>query len=340
MALGGLMDFGRNPKPFFINVLDMFFTQLPNMAVFYSCLAIYHKLLSPFRVVLFSFLIISAYGLAIMLWLLNRYVVSALIHANEIGSSKAPIDIFRFCMEVLWLFVIYAFFAFGYYYLNKSIQHEKKLRLIEKEKHHAEYAFLSAQINPHFLNNTLNFFYAKSLPVSAELANGIMTLSEIMRYSLKIDQDGQTTLLDRDIEHIKNVIDINQLRFNHELQINFKVEGNTTNFCVIPLVLITIVENALKYRDCSNALNPVKIHLNVNAERNFLYLKTHNSKKEIPKEPSSGIGMENRRKRLGHYYGERFTLSVLETETDYSIELHHPIYKKKKGNYQNSSRHN
>lgn len=331
MALGGLMDFARNPKHFSFNILDMFFTQLPNMAVFYLCLVIFYKLFSPFRIALFSFLILCSYGMAILLWLLNTYIISALIHANEIGSSKAPIDIFRFCIEVLWLFIIYAFFAFGYYYLNKSIQHQKQLRLIEKEKHHAEYAFLRAQINPHFLNNTLNFFYAKSLPLSTELANGIMTLSEIMRYSLEIDQDDQTTLLDREIEHIKNLIDINQLRFNHELQIDFRVDGDTCHVNIIPLVLITIVENALKHGDCSDELNPVKIYLEISPDQHYLYLKTHNMKKEIPKEPSSGIGMENIRRRLGHQYGTCFTLSILETETDYTIELNHPIIERSTG---------
>ncbi len=76
--------------------------------------------------------------------------------------------------------------------------------------------FLKAQINPHFLHNTLNFLYAKSLPYSSELSEGILTLSEIMRYSLEKEEDrGGKVLLTKEIEHVNNVIKIQQLRFDH-----------------------------------------------------------------------------------------------------------------------------
>jgi two-component system, LytTR family, sensor kinase len=330
MTLGGLMDFARNPKYFSINVLDMFFTQLPNMVVFYACLAIYNEFVKPLKVFFLVISILCIYGLSLSLWLLNTHIISALVHANKIRSSKIPFNWIRFCIEVLWLFVIYAFFAFGYYYLRKSVRHEKRLRIIEKEKHHAEYAFLRAQINPHFLNNTLNFFYSKSLPLSSELADGIMTLSEIMHYSLKQDREDETTLIEEEIAHIRNVININQLRFNHELQVNFEVHGRTTNARIIPLILITIVENVLKHGNCTNESNPAKIILNISEEEGYVQLRTYNTKKKGPKELSSGIGMKNIRKRLSHHYGKDYHLSIQETETDYTLEmiLYHTYHNK------------
>jgi LytS/YehU family sensor histidine kinase len=227
----------------------------------------------------------------------------------------------RFTIPVLWLYIKYSFFAFGYYYANESIKYQKQLRIIEKEKHHAEYAFLRAQINPHFLNNTLNFLYAKSLPLSAELADGIMTLSEIMHYSLKQDREDQTTLIEEEIVHIRNVININQLRFNHQLQIDFEVQGCTGNVRIIPLILITIVENILKHGNCNDELNPAKIRLDINEENDNICMKTYNKKKKGPKELSGGIGMKNIRKRLSHHYEKDYLLSIHETETDYSLEM-------------------
>lgn len=321
MTLGGFMDFARNPKHFSVNVLDMFFTQLPNMVVFYSCLTIYNKFLQPLKIAFFIISILCAYGLSLSLWLLNTHIISALVHANKIRPVNVPFNWTRFCIEVLWLFVIYAFFAFGYYYLRRSVRHEQRLRVIEKEKHHAEYAFLRAQINPHFLNNTLNFFFAKSLPLSAELANGIMTLSEIMHYSLKQDREDQTTLIDEEVAHIRNVININQLRFNHELQIRFEVHGPTANVRIIPLILITIVENVLKHGNCSDESNPATIILDINKEKGSVHLTTNNTKKKGHKELSSGIGMENIGRRLSHHYGRDYLLSIHETETDYSLEM-------------------
>lgn len=321
MALGGLMDFGRNPKHFSVNVLDMFFTQLPNMVVFYSCIAIYNKFIHPLRPLLLTGSLLCIYGLSLFMWFLNTHIVSAMIQANKATTSHSPYYSMRFCIEVLWLFIIYAFFAFGYYYFNKSIQHQKQIRMIESEKHHAEYAFLRAQINPHFLNNTLNFFYARSLPLSGELADGIMTLSEIMHYSLKVDHDDARRPIAEEITHIQNVININQLRFDHQLQIHFLVSGLTENIRIIPLVLITVVENILKHGNCTDTLHPVTITLNIDHKEGRVHLKTYNRKKSGPKELSSGIGIQNIAKRLNHFYGKNHRLSINETEIDYSLEL-------------------
>ncbi|HEY4208889.1 MAG TPA: histidine kinase, partial [Puia sp.] len=79
---------------------------------------------------------------------------------------------------------------------------EQRTTRLEKEKMQADYLFLKAQINPHFLHNTLNFLYARSLPYSSELSEGILTLSEIMRYSLDKEEDAEgKVLLTREIEH-------------------------------------------------------------------------------------------------------------------------------------------
>ncbi|MFC3560537.1 sensor histidine kinase [Pedobacter jamesrossensis] len=191
---------------------------------------------------------------------------------------------------------------------------------MEKEKYEAEYAFLRSQINPHFLNNTLNFLYAKSIPLSDELSEGIMVLSEIMKYSLEIDKDDKTTLISSEIEHIKNVIKINQLRFNNKLQINFVVNGPTDSVRIIPLILITIVENILKHGICTDAAHPATVVLNI-GEGGSICLRTFNKKKKGPKEFSSGIGMDNIKKRLSHFYEKSFSIDILDTEADYTIEL-------------------
>jgi LytS/YehU family sensor histidine kinase len=258
-------------------------------------------------------------------WYITGYHIRPLIRAN--GSPPPPFNFWQYGNIVLWVFIKYSLLGIGYYFATRSYKHERKLRLIEKEKHEAEYAFLRAQINPHFLNNTLNFFFAKSLPLSEELANGIMTLSEIMRYSLEMDKDDRMTLIDEEIEHIKNVIKINQLRFNNKLQIDFNVSGKTDNVRLIPLILITVVENILKHGDCTDKLHPVKIALSINEIDHHIHLSTWNKKKNGPKELSSGIGMENIKKRLANHYKKGFSLIINETGVDYSLELTLPYNK-------------
>src|SRR4029079_9962050 len=135
---------------------------------------------------------------------------------------------------------------------RKKILEEQNLQL-QIEKSSANLNFLKAQINPHCLHNTLNCLYAKSLPYSAELSEGILTLSDIMRYALSESnaRDGRAPLKD-EIEHVWNVIKINQLRFSNTLNVEFTVNGQTDGLTIISFVLITIVENAFKHGDLKN----------------------------------------------------------------------------------------
>ena len=202
---------------------------------------------------------------------------------------------------------------------QRKILEAQKLQL-EVEKSEANLNFLKAQINPHFLHNTLNFLYAKSIPYSPELSEGILTLSDIMRYALSEGnaRDGKAPLKD-EIEHVRNVIKINQLRFSNNLNVNFEVTGVVTGAMIIPFVLITLVENAFKHGDLQKQEYPIDIKLNIN--RNKLSFYCRNKKKSGPKELSTGIGLENIKKRLDLAYGDKYKFNVKDEAEFYTTEL-------------------
>ncbi len=202
---------------------------------------------------------------------------------------------------------------------QQKILEEQKMQL-EIEKSQANFNFLKAQINPHFLHNTLNFLYAKSLPYSPELSEGILTLSDIMRYALSEGnaRDGKAPLSD-EIEHVRNVIKINQLRFSNKLNVEFTVEGVINGAEIIPFVLITLVENAFKHGDLKTSDHPIVIRIEVKDGQLYFYCR--NKKKTGPKELSTGIGLDNIRKRLELAYGDRFVFHVLDEEIFYTTEL-------------------
>ncbi len=202
---------------------------------------------------------------------------------------------------------------------QRKILEEQKMQL-EVEKSQANFNFLKAQINPHFLHNTLNFLYAKSLPYSAELSEGILTLSDIMRYALSEGnaKDGKAPLKD-EIEHVRNVIKINQLRFSNNLNVKFNVEGVVNGATIIPFVLITLVENAFKHGDLKISEYPIEINLLV--KNDTLYFFCRNKKKQGPKELSTGIGLDNIKKRLDLAYGQHYQLKVQDEADFYTTEL-------------------
>jgi two-component system LytT family sensor kinase len=230
-----------------------------------------------------------------------------------IGHTFATI--FYICLPLLFSYLIYLRDERK----QRKILEEQKMQL-EYEKSQANFNFLKAQINPHFLHNTLNFLYAKALPLSDELSEGILTLSDIMRYALSQGhtRDGKAPLKD-EIEHVRNVIKINQLRYNNKLNVEFDVEGAVNGAQIIPFALITIVENAFKHGDFKSVEHPIRILLKIGKEG--IFFSCSNRKKTGPKELGNGIGLENIRKRLELAYGEAFRFEVKEDAEIYTTEI-------------------
>ena len=195
---------------------------------------------------------------------------------------------------------------------NQQMEDEKKEKELKTVQ--LQNAFLRSQINPHFLYNTLNFFYARSLSHSDELAEGILTLSEIMRYSLQPaeEQSRDEVPLNNEINHIRNIIKLNKLRYKDNLFILFEVNGKTDGIAVVPLTLITIVENVFKHGEINNPAYPATVRITASGESLVLYC--HNKKKGGMKEPGTGIGLENTRQRLQQVYNNSFSLTTKEDD--------------------------
>ena len=235
-----------------------------------------------------------------------------------------PLSVWGAMMSSLVPVLIISFLAAYAAYVRESLKEKRILEAqklqLEAQISQANFNFLKAQINPHFLHNTLNFLYARSLPYSPELSEGILILSDIMRYALNqgYQKDGKAPLKD-EVEHVENVIRISQLRFNNELNVSFIVTGEMEGYLIVPFVLITIVENAFKHGDIKNEEHPIDIRLEVKNGRLKFYC--HNKKKPRLRGVTTGIGIDNITKRLELAYGKRFSLSIRDEAGFYSTEL-------------------
>ena len=217
-------------------------------------------------------------------------------------------------------------FALALYYGEKLILQQQAQRAIEKENFKLEQSIINTQlnnlknqINPNFLFRKLDYFYQESLPHSASLSKGISLLSDMMHYAIDDDDEEGKVPLEKEITHIRNFIEINQLRFDGRLQVVFEVLGEVGSLKIMPLILITFVENAFKYGELMDAQNPLKIQLKL--EENQLFFSTYNRTRRGPKEQSEGIGMANTQKRLALGYPDQHRL-VIKNEPDfYEVEL-------------------
>ncbi|WP_435356697.1 sensor histidine kinase [Emticicia sp. SJ17W-69] len=190
----------------------------------------------------------------------------------------------------------------------------------EREKTNAELAYLKAQINPHFLFNTLNSIYSLAIQKSDETPTAVVKLSGMMRYVLS-ESSNDFVPLEREITYIQNYIDLQKIRFEDAISLDFVVNGDMKGKKIAPLMLIPFIENAFKHGVNAEEESVIKIHI-ATAE-NELYLSVFNKKVtvHISEENKSGLGVENTKNRLEHLYPEKHKLAIYDTKDEYLVEL-------------------
>lgn len=298
--------------------------------IFYSLIYILHFFFTERK-------LISIVGVMIifLISIFLNYVGSKLFIELGLGNIAEKTFERVVIIGALQFFIPLFVFALAYVFGTSVVKKQKQINSLQKKNIHTERqnknreiqnillqnAFLRAQINPHFLYNTLNFFYAQSLKYSGDLAEGILTLSEIMRYSLKqpLGTGHEKVLLSHEIDHIKNIIKINRLRYKNNIFLNFNVEGNTKGIYIVPFVLITITENVFKHGEINNPNFTATIRIKVDESGINLYC--HNKKKGGIKEPGTGIGLENTRQRLAYEYGNNFSLRSKDGDAFFTTEM-------------------
>ena len=153
--------------------------------------------------------------------------------------------------------------------------------------------------------------------MSDELAESILQLSDIMRYSM---QDGINRVrLDEEVDYVRRYIDLNRARNPDELFIDFTVEGPIDQKEIPPFLLIGLVENAFKHGKLNEADYP--LHLHIQATDTSIRLFASNKKNHKKNVESNRIGLANLHRRLELTYPQRFTFDVRQTDDDFSCEL-------------------
>ncbi|MFA6059245.1 MAG: sensor histidine kinase [Taibaiella sp.] len=269
---------------------------------------------------------LSRFAVVLSVFLGIRHLIRLLIISGYFGDRNVSLPIDQwFVSSILWI-GNYILFASGYFYFQSSIQKQKDLlkateekAIKEKEAAELENKALRAQINPHFLFNTLGYFYNEVSDLHPRVGDGIAALSDIMRSAIrKPDKDGLIPL-DEEINNIEQLISIYELRYNSSVYISFMQEGNSYGVRILPHILNTLVENGFKHGELHNAERPLTITLNI-SEGN-IFFRINNKKRTGPKELSHGIGMTYIRTHLDSVYEGRYTLTIDDAESFYTASL-------------------
>lgn len=205
--------------------------------------------------------------------------------------------------------------------LEKTVL-EKSMKMIKLERDNLalELDFLKSQISPHFLFNTLNSVYRMSETNDPQTSETVLRLSNLMRYILYQGKN-EKILLSKEIEFIKDYISLGKLRYGEKVPLGFNIEVVDEPYKIVPLILISFVENAFKHGpDRSRNDAWIDISLSVINEKLLLVVKNsvnHSATKSV----NGGLGLENAKRRLELHYSKRHKLSIKENENTYSVEL-------------------
>jgi len=229
-------------------------------------------------------------------------------------------------MRSLGNYAAAAIFASGFFIVISSLikfavdwfGNERIQRNLESEKKDMELQFLKSQLNPHFLFNSLNNIYSLAYQKSDKTADAILKLSEIMRYMIYESNDSWVEL-SKEIEYVKSFIELQKLRFKDGAAVEFTLNGEIDGQHIVPLILISFVENAFKHGVANDHNDPIKI--NIIANQKILHFSITNKKNTHNKDEMGGVGLNNVERRLQLLYPDRYKLNIVNSATHYTSEL-------------------
>ncbi|MEM8562217.1 MAG: histidine kinase [Pseudomonadota bacterium] len=208
------------------------------------------------------------------------------------------------------------YFGIKFYMMMQEEQHHR-LKATAMA-HEAQLKMLRYQLNPHFLFNTLNAISTLILDKETQLANSMVTrLSRFLRYSLDNDPMLKVTVAD-EIEALKLYLDIEKVRFDNRLQLNFDIDPEASGALMPSLLLQPLVENCIKYA-VSQSINGGSISVNASAYDNKLLLSVADDGPGLEIRPGglpkgTGVGLRNCRERLREIYGDKQIFTLSQTE--------------------------
>ncbi|MEO8172711.1 MAG: histidine kinase [Sediminibacterium sp.] len=262
-----------------------------------------------------SFIIyIIVFATALFAWLNLGILINIYDGFKQFQNQKQAIaTILTFSIDS---FVVFGFFKLLFDYIRFRYERQQ-LRL---ERNQTELVFLKAQINPHFLFNTLNNIYSLSQHEPQLVSESVLRLSELLRYML-YETGSEFIDIEKEIKILSDYIDLEKLRYSETVTIDFTYDIGDTSEMIPPLLLIPLVENAFKH-GISESRGIRFVHVMLTLQKQQFYFSVTNSSDNLPDIPKTEgtIGLPNLRRRLNLLYKE-FDLFTAQKDSVFTAIL-------------------
>jgi two-component system LytT family sensor kinase len=193
------------------------------------------------------------------------------------------------------------------------------LQKIKIEHLNSEINYLKAQINPHFLFNSLNTLYVQIDQKNVEAKTTLEKISEMLRYQL-YDCNNDTISMEKELEYIGNYIDIQKLRRENNCEISYCYDASVKTSRVAPLLLIPFVENAFKHLSNFNDRANI-VRVDVKEENGNMICTVYNTSNNSINKNNDGIGLKNVKRRLELLYPDKHQLEIDQRDHSFEVKL-------------------
>lgn len=305
-----------------VSRIDLIFSGLFHISLFYGAyvnLALVSVLFIKKRYVLFAVGIICALGSAVLLNQLSfDYLADVLFPGYYLISNFAWWEV-ALVIAIYMLITTLLKLSYAWFELERA---RRKLALIEKENIQSELRMLKAQINPHFLFNSLNAIFALSMKESDKTPDAIIQLADILRYVIYQSKHDSVAVKD-EVKLISDYIELQKLRIDSSSTITFVHKLHNEHAELAPLLLLPLVENSFKH-GVSGDLSGTFVNIDLFTTDTEVVFEICNSKARPDHQTqndNNGFGNENIRQRLNLLYPGKHSFVVKETEDSYRVKL-------------------
>ncbi len=257
-------------------------------------------------------------GISIFLMTLVLVVLNVPLDVKYFGERVSENSIylieyfFSLIKPIAMWALIYMFYKYSEERRQRALE-EVKLKSSIKE---TEAKVLRAQMNPHFMFNALNSIRALVLEDPTRAQQGITQLSNILRSSLLADRR-KTVALKEELRTIEDYLALEKVRYEERLQMKWDIEPDTQNIQVPPMMLQTLVENAIKH-GVQKAINWGFVEINTSISDHKLYIKIRNTGQlqgTESKSEAGGFGLKNTSQRLDLLYGSEASFKIYQEDS-------------------------
>ncbi len=299
------------------------FAFLPSFLTFYACYFIvftkYLKqkkfLLSILTGILFSIIA------SIIAYIIMRYFIESgrLLDMDKGGVNGRSTAV----RTILFMSFIASIAGLAALILKGFITWVNEIKLkedLQQKNHETEMALIKAQLDPHFLFNTLNNIDVLILKDASEASNYLNKLSDILRFML-YETKTDEILLSKEIEYIQKYIELQKIRTSNANYVSFEINGILDNRTIAPMIFIPFIENAFKHSTNKKIDNAISVQLFIN-EKNIMFVcdNKHDPKRKLKLE-NNGLGNDLIQKRLNLLYPDQHVFELDNQNTIYSVKL-------------------